>query len=75
MDAARRDLDETLTLATRCGFRLHETDAHLAYARLHLAEDDRAAAREHLAKARALIDQTGYHRRDEELARLEALLA
>ena len=73
--AARRDLDEALTLATRCGFRLHEADAHLGYARLHLTEGDRAATRAHLAKARAIIQATGYHRRDEELARLDALLA
>jgi hypothetical protein len=31
------DLDEAIDLATRCGFRLHEADAHLGYARLHLA--------------------------------------
>jgi tetratricopeptide (TPR) repeat protein len=69
---ARRDLDETLTLSTRCGFRLHETDAHLGYARLRLAEGNPAAACPHLDKARVLIDATGYHRRDGELARLDA---
>ncbi|MDI1451402.1 tetratricopeptide repeat protein [Polyangium sp. 6x1] len=68
----RRDLDEALTLATRSGFRLHEADAHLGYARLFLAEGNRPAAREHLAKARAIIDETGYHRRDGELAELES---
>jgi hypothetical protein len=71
---ARADLDEALTLAIRCGFRLHETDAHLGYAR-HLAESDPVRAREHLTLARNLIAATGYHRRDEELARLEALAA
>jgi tetratricopeptide (TPR) repeat protein len=72
--AARHDLDETLTLATRCGFRLHEADAHLGHARLALAlpERDPALAREHLAKARRIIDATGYHRRDSELTTLEA---
>jgi tetratricopeptide (TPR) repeat protein len=72
---ARTDLDEALRLATRCGFRLHEADAHLAYARLHLAEPDHAQAREHLTLARNLITATGYHRRDDELARLEGLAA
>ena len=43
-----------------------------AYARLALAEGDPAAARAHLAAARAIIDATGYHRRDGELADLEA---
>ncbi len=69
---ARKDLAEALTLATRSGFRLHECDAHLAYARLALAEGDPAAARPHLGAARAIITATGYHRRDGELAELEA---
>jgi nucleoside phosphorylase len=72
---ARTDLDEALTLATRCGFRLHEADTHLAYARLHLAESNPAEARASLARARDVIQKTGYHRRDEELARLEATAA
>jgi tetratricopeptide (TPR) repeat protein len=71
---ARRDLDEAFTLATRRGFRLHEADAHLGYARLALAEADPAAARRHLAAARAIIDATGYHRRDGEVAALSAAL-
>ncbi len=75
-DLARKDLDEALTLATRCGFRLHETDAHLGHARLALAEGSTpAAALPHLTAARALIAATGYHRRDEELATLERALA
>ena len=69
---ARHDLDEALALATRCGFRLHEADAHLGLARLALAEDAAAAALDHLAAAGTLIRETGYHRRDEELAELEA---
>ena len=73
-DLARKDLDETLTFATRCGFRLHEADAHLAYARLSLAEAHPALAADHLAKARAIIEATGYHRRDDELADLESTL-
>ena len=75
--AAHRDLAEALSLATRCGFRLHEADTHLAYTRLHLAEDvpDPTAAGLHLAAARTIIDATGYHRRDEELTRLTAALA
>ncbi|MEP7120824.1 MAG: hypothetical protein ABJE95_07945 [Byssovorax sp.] len=73
--AARHDLDETLTLATRCGFRLHEADAHLGHTRLALAEGHPAAAREHLAKARRIITETGYHRRDGELSELETKAA
>ena len=70
--AARHDLDDALTLATRCGFRLREADARLGHARLALAEGHPAPAREHLAKARCIIDATGYHRRDEELTTLDA---
>jgi hypothetical protein len=72
---ARKDLDEALTLATRCGFRLHEADAHLAYARLSLAEGAPASARPHLTAARKLIEATGYHRRDRDLAELDRRLA
>jgi hypothetical protein len=64
------DLDEALTLSTSCGFRLYAADAHLGLARLALAEHDAAAAAGHLAKARAIITDTGYHRRDQELAEL-----
>jgi tetratricopeptide (TPR) repeat protein len=71
-DLAHKDLDEALSLAPRCGFRLHEADAHLGLARLSVAEDAPAAALDHLAKARAIIDVTGYHRRDAELHALEA---
>jgi len=54
------------------GFRLHEADAHLAYARLHLAEGKPEEARGHLEAARRLVGETGYHRRDGELAEVEA---
>ena len=50
--------------------KLHITDCHLGYARLALAQDDADTAREHVAQARALIEDTGYHRRDGELADL-----
>jgi tetratricopeptide (TPR) repeat protein len=71
---AHKDLAESLTLTTRCGFRLHLVDTHLAYTRLHLAESapDRTAARSHLAAASSLIATTGYHRRDPALAALAA---
>jgi hypothetical protein len=68
---ARKDLTEALTIATRCGFRLHECDAHLGFARLSLEEGDPAAARTHLAKAAKLVADTGYHRRDGELRELQ----
>jgi len=68
------DLDEVFRIATRSGMRLHLTDYHLASARLALAGGDSAKAREHIEKAAALIHETGYHRRDAELAKLRAEL-
>jgi nucleoside phosphorylase len=72
LPAVRHDLDEALALATRCGMCLDEADAHLGFAHLALAEHDPAAARHHLAAARSIITATEYHRRDAELATLEA---
>lgn len=70
---ARRDLNEAMTIATRCGFRLHECDAHLGHARLAIAEGNVADARTQVEKARAIINETGYHRRDRDLAMLETM--
>jgi len=67
-------LAEALSISLRCGFRLHEADAHLGYTRLHLAEGNRAAASERLALATKIVAATGYHRRDDELTRLTAAL-
>jgi hypothetical protein len=73
-DRARRDLDEAMRLAIRSGMRLFECDAHLEYARLALAEGNRDAARSHLVRASELVAATGYHRRDREIAEIEATL-
>lgn len=70
--SSRRDLDEVMRLAKRCGLRLFECDAHLEYARLTLKEGgDRAVARGHLEDAEALVAACGYHRRDAEVAALK----
>jgi tetratricopeptide (TPR) repeat protein len=71
---AQRDLEEALTIVTRGGMRLHEADCHLEAARLHLACGQQQDAREHLEAAKAMIEDTGYHRRDDELAALEEQL-
>lgn len=68
--AARRDLDEAMRIAERSEMRLFQCDAYLGYARLALVEGDRDAAREHLAKAKRLVDQTGYGRRRPEVEEL-----
>jgi tetratricopeptide (TPR) repeat protein len=65
-----QDLAEVFRIATRSGMRLHLTDYHLASARLALLNGDRTQAREHFTKAETLIQETGYHRRDSDLAEL-----
>jgi tetratricopeptide (TPR) repeat protein len=52
------DLDEVFRIANRSGMRLYLADYHLA--------------RGNLAEAERLIQETGYHRRDPELAALRA---
>jgi tetratricopeptide (TPR) repeat protein len=71
----QRDLDEVLKIVTRSGMRLHLTDYHLAQARLYIRENRLADARPHIEKAAKLIEETGYHRRDAELAELLKLTA
>lgn len=70
--AARRDLDEAMRIAKRSEMRLFQCDAHLEYARFALAEAARERAREHVAAARRLVDETGYGRRRPEVEALEA---
>ncbi len=74
-DKARSDLTETLELAERSGMRLFEADAHLGFARLCLAQDDRTKAQGHLAIAKPMITEMGYHRRDPEVEELERELS
>ena len=74
LERARADLEEALSIATRGGMRLHEADCHLEYAWLHLACGDKEKARESLAQARGMVEEIGYHRRDGEVAELEAQL-
>ncbi|TEU11308.1 MAG: TIR domain-containing protein [Anaerolineales bacterium] len=74
LDRARADLEEALSIATRGGMRLYEADCHLEYVRLHLACGDKEKARQSLAKAKQMIEDMGYHRRDGEVAALEEML-
>ncbi len=70
---ARADLDEAMAIATRdpAGhMKLHETDVHLARARLALDEGQVEEARGCLVVAAELVEETGYHRRDAELGEL-----
>jgi hypothetical protein len=58
-------------LSISSGMRLHECDAHFEQARLWIARGKKEKAKPHVANARKLIDDTGYHRRDSALADLE----
>ncbi len=71
---ARRNLDEAMKIAARSGMKLHEADAHLEYARLHLAMGDKDKARASLGAGKAIVEETGYHRRDGAVQELEQQL-
>ncbi len=65
-DLASADLGEVYDIATRSHMRLFETDALLEHARLTLARaapDALDAAKSLAARAKAIIDDTGYKRR------------
>ncbi|HKH44571.1 MAG TPA: toll/interleukin-1 receptor domain-containing protein [Thermoanaerobaculia bacterium] len=68
------DLTEALEIAERGPMRLYECDAHLEWARLCRDQGDLAAAREHVARARELVNETGYGRREREVGWLEGTL-
>jgi tetratricopeptide (TPR) repeat protein len=68
---AAADLAEALEIAERGRMRLHEHDAHLERARLCRDQGDLAAARRHVARARVLVNETGYGRREREVRWLE----
>ena len=71
---AQHDLDEATSIAQRSGMGLHQADAYLEYARLHLAKGETDKARDSLATAKEMVENMGYHRRDPDLADLEMQL-
>jgi tetratricopeptide (TPR) repeat protein len=73
-DKAQHDIEEAMTIAERGEMGLHQADCHLEYARLYLAMRETDKAREHLTIAREMIEQMGYHRRDNEVKKLESML-
>lgn len=72
---ARADLEEAERICTHCGLRLLQADCHLEYARFHLAQRQTAEARQRLEKARVMIGEMGYHRRDRDVADIDAELS
>jgi tetratricopeptide (TPR) repeat protein len=76
---ALEDLEEVLDIAEPSGMRLHLTDYHLEMSRLCLAMSEEqpekiAEAKEHMELAAQLVEDTGYHRRDGEVAELREKL-
>ncbi len=68
--SAQEDLDEAWEIAERGPMRLHMADIHLYRARLFFREEKYpwGSAGKDLEEAERLINECGYHRRDEELA-------
>ena len=69
-ERAQRDVGDAITIAERGEMRLHQADAHLEYARLYVAMGEKPKAREHWVKAKEMVGEMGYHRRDKEVAAL-----
>ena len=77
-DSAQADLDEAWEIAARGSMRLHMADIHLYRARLFYREPtypkEWGSAKADLDAAEKLINECGYHRRDEELADAKAAI-
>jgi tetratricopeptide (TPR) repeat protein len=73
--AGEADLAEALEIAERGSMRLHECDAYLEWARLCRQRGDRDGLRQHVARARKLVEEMGYGRRRPEVEWLERQLS
>lgn len=51
--------------------RLFLADDHVASARLALARGDSAQARANIERAKTLVRETGYHRRDRKIEQID----
>jgi len=73
---AQQDLDEVRDIAEPSGMRLYLTDYYVASAHLLLAQGKPTAEIQTcIDEAAKLIEETGYYRRDEELAALRRQIA
>ena len=64
-----------MEIAARGSMRLHECDAHLEWARLCRQREDGDGLKKHVARARELVEKTGYGRRRREVEWLERQLS
>jgi tetratricopeptide (TPR) repeat protein len=71
---ASADLDEALSIAARNKMVRYQADCHLGYARLFVAQGEKERGRESWAKAKEMIEQMGYHRRDKDVLEIERQL-
>ncbi|MDD1609882.1 MAG: hypothetical protein LUO95_04570, partial [Methylococcaceae bacterium] len=62
---AKDDIDTANQTITRCGMKLYAVDAALLLGRYYLAMNDKAIAQSYCEKAEMLIEETGYHLRDQ----------
>ncbi len=67
---ALADFEEARDIAERGCMWLHLEDYHLETARLYLAHVQTEKARENLKKAKIMMEEMGYHRRDGEIDEL-----
>jgi tetratricopeptide (TPR) repeat protein len=73
-ERAHQVLHEAMARAKRSGMALLQTDVHLEYARLYLAQGQPEKARPHLTTAEKMITDLGYGRRRQDVLDLEAQL-
>ncbi len=68
------DLEEAREIAEQGSMGIHLANYHLEAARLYLSQDQQAEARESLEKAKRMVEEMGYHRRDGEIEELKEWL-
>ncbi|MCP4688105.1 MAG: tetratricopeptide repeat protein, partial [Desulfobacterales bacterium] len=68
---AWEDLEEAREIAGQGGMGVHLADCHLEAARLHLDQGRKENAGKSLEKAKDIIEEMGYHLRDQEIVALE----
>jgi|GEM_PF-7040488 len=71
---AEIDLEEVQKMSKRHSMVLYEVDYELCYARLNFFKNQVDLSKKSLAKAKMLINQTGYHRKDHEIQSMEILI-
>lgn len=71
---AHKNLQESMARANRSGMALHQADAHLEYARLYLAQENKEKAQENFNIGKKMVTDIGYYRRRQDILVLEAQL-